>query len=57
MEAPVIHDNFKLSLRRNKYAAYPEEPRSHIILQEYGSPVRFRNIWLVQTSESRTGPN
>ena len=33
----VIHDNFKLSLRRNKYAAYPEEPLSHIVLQEHGS--------------------
>ena len=53
----LIHDNFKLSLRRNKYAAYPEEPLSPIVLQEHGSAVKFRNIWLVETSESRTSPN
>ena len=47
----LIHDNFKLSLRRNKYAAYPEEPLSHIVLQEHGSAVQFRNIWLVDTSK------
>ncbi len=43
----LIHDDVKLSLRRNKYAAYPEEPLSHIVLQEHGSEVKFRNIWVV----------
>lgn len=38
-------DNFSLSLRRNKYAAFPEEPTSPIVLQEHGSKVQFRNIW------------
>jgi hypothetical protein len=57
LNGKVIHDGVRLSLRRNKYATYPEEPLSHIVLQEHGSPVRFRNIWLVETSESRTDAN
>lgn len=48
LNGKLIHDNFKLSLRRNKYAAFPEEPLSPIVLQEHGSPVKFRNIWLVK---------
>ena len=50
LNGKLIHDNFKLSLRRNKYAAYPEERLSHIVLQEHGSEVKFRNIWLVKKS-------
>lgn len=48
LNGKLIHDNFKLSLRRNKYAAFPEEPLSPIVLQEHGSPVKFRNIWVVE---------
>ncbi len=48
LNGELIHDNFKLSLRRNKYAAYPEERLSPIVLQEHGSRVKFRNIWLVE---------
>lgn len=48
LNGKLIHDNFKLSLRRNKYAAFPEEPLSPIVLQEHGSPVKFRNIWIVE---------
>ncbi len=57
LNGKLIHDDVRLSLRRNKYAAYPEEPLSQIVLQEHGSPVEFRNIWLVETSESRNGSN
>ncbi len=57
LNGKLIHDDVRLSLRRNKYAAYPEEPLSQIVLQEHGSPVKFRNIWLVENSESRTDPN
>jgi hypothetical protein len=48
LNGKLIHDDFRLSLRRNKYAAFLEEPTSPIILQEHGSKVKFRNIWLVE---------
>jgi hypothetical protein len=51
-----IHDDFKLSLRRNKYAAFPEEQLSPIVLQEHGSPVKFRNIWLVNKAVNKEAP-
>ncbi|MEW4561818.1 DUF1080 domain-containing protein [Bremerella sp. JC770] len=46
LNGELIHDDVKLSLRRNKYAAFPEEPTSPIVLQDHGSKVRFRNIWV-----------
>ena len=48
LNGKLIHDDVRLSLRRNKYAAFPEEPTLPIVLQEHGSPVKFRNIWLVK---------
>ncbi len=52
LNGKLIYDDVRLSLRRNKYATFPEEPLSPIVLQEHGSPVKFRNIWLVEeTSE------
>ena len=56
LNGKLIHDDFKLSLRRNKYAAFPEEPLSPIVLQEHGSPVKFRNIWLVDKSVNKEAP-
>jgi len=53
LNGKLIHDNFKLSLRRNKYAAFPEEPLSPIVLQEHGSPVKFRNIWVVEKTANK----
>lgn len=47
LNGKLIHDDVRLSLRRNKYATFPEEPLSPIVLQEHGSPVKFRNIWLI----------
>ena len=44
----LIHENFKLSLRRNKYAAFPEKPTSPIVLQENGSKVKFRNMLVLE---------
>jgi hypothetical protein len=56
LNGELIHDNFRLSLRRNKYAAYPEEPLSPIVLQEHGSKVKFRNIWLVEKTVNDESP-
>lgn len=49
----LIHDNVRLSLRRNKYATFPEEPLSPIVLQEHSSPVKFRNIWLIDKTPNK----
>ena len=57
LNGKVIHNNFKLSLRRNKYAAFPEEPTSPIVLQEHGSPVKFRNIWVVEKTNDKKRQN
>lgn len=53
LNGKLIHDNVRLSLRRNKYAAFPEEPTSPIVLQEHGSPVKFRNIWVREKTRSQ----
>ena len=53
LNGKLIHDGFRLSRRRNKYAAFPEEPTSPIVLQEHGSKVQFRNIWVL---EKKTQP-
>ncbi|TWU64685.1 hypothetical protein V7x_02290 [Crateriforma conspicua] len=52
LNSTLIHDDVKLSLRRNKYAAFPETPLSPIVLQEHGSPVKFRNIWLLESTST-----
>ncbi|TWT81467.1 hypothetical protein CA13_29200 [Planctomycetes bacterium CA13] len=57
LNGQLIHDDFRLSLRRNKYAAFPEEPLSPIVLQEHGSKVKFRNIWVLEKpSKASNGP-
>lgn len=45
----LIHEDVHLSLRRNKYATYPEESASRIILQDHSAAVQFRNIWIQET--------
>ena len=54
LNGQMIHDDVRLSLRRNKYGAFPEEKTSAIILQDHNSPVKFRNIWVVK---AQTGIN
>lgn len=53
LNGKLIHDDVVLSLRRNKYAAYPEESTSPIVLQEHGSPVKFRNIWVTEQTQKQ----
>lgn len=53
LNGKLIHDDIRLSLRRNKYAAFPEESTSPIVLQEHGSPLKFQNIWLVESEKKR----
>ncbi len=54
LNGKLIHDDYRLSLRRNKYAAFPEEANSPIVLQEHGSKVKFRNIWVVEATSRNT---
>ena len=53
LNGQLIHDDFKLSVRRNKYATFREEPLSPIVLQEHGSRVKFRNIWIVEKDSDK----
>lgn len=53
LNGKLLHDEFRLSIRRNKYAAFPEEPTSPIVLQEHGSPVKFRNIWVHERTKEK----
>ncbi len=54
LNGQLIHDQFPLTLRRNKYAAFPEKPLSPIVLQEHGSPLKFKNIWIVEKTNKKT---
>ena len=53
LNGTLIHDNFKLSLRRNKYGAFPELPTSPIVLQDHDSRVQFKNIWVVDRNPKK----
>lgn len=53
LNGTLIHDNVKLSLRRNKYGAFPELPTSPIVLQDHDSPVKFKNIWIVERGKKQ----
>jgi hypothetical protein len=47
----VIHDNVELPADRSTRAA-PNKPGPEpgpVYLQDHGNPVRYRNIWLVET--------
>ncbi len=48
LNGKLIHDHLRLSLRRNKNAAFPEEPISPFVLQEHGFKVQCRNIWVLE---------
>jgi len=52
LNGKLIHDDIHLSLRRNKYGAYPEEATSRIILQDHDAQVQFRNIWIQESKNS-----
>jgi hypothetical protein len=52
----LIHDNVELGERKGAAKRLGDSATGPIMLQDHGQAYKFRNLWIVEKSESKAGP-